>query len=741
MLLRGESGTGKGALALAGQARGYCRIVRPVSGEVPKRPSDRAKLQRTFAMNLASCTINRRVPHTQRSHLGPVPRFTSFDFIGMAFAQREFIMFGLRQKLMFGFGGLLAILLIVSALGIAVMSQYRSKLDLFYYQNWRSVEFGQHMIDALDQLNDDAKILAADPAAGGSDPVKVRAAAQAAIGEFDKNCNSDANHNDEAHNITLPGERDIAEQLTLLWAGQSLDGQKRSSDSYRDSYQKLLGTNLTGVERNSAMAAIARLGPQVRTQAKKVIDLNFANMKPIDGQVKSMADKASQLMLLLAITGTGLAILFTVLVARSILQPLKTLTKSFREIEQGNLDLVVQVKSRDELHQLAEAFNSMAARLREFRRSDRAKMIRTQRTTQLAVNSLPDAIAIINPEGSIELSNETAQRLFNLSPGKLIAGISEHRLDAIYKEVAAEQRPWHPKGYESAIEVYDQGGQLKYFLPQALPIVDGVDKHLVGVTLVLADVTNLRRLDEMKSGLLSVVSHELKTPLTSIRMAAHLLLEERIGLLNNKQTELLMAARDDADRLQTIIEDLLDIGRLESGRVKLDLHPQSPERLVTDAVAPLDASFHDRGIQIEVDAPIEAPPVMVDATRIDHVFTNLLTNALKYTSPGGRVRIATETEEDVVRFIVEDTGVGIPAEHLGRVFERFFRVPQVNQPPGAGLGLAIAKEIVEAHGGSIGVRSKPGEGSRFSFTLQRADRQAPDKQDAEQQAKVTHESH
>jgi NtrC-family two-component system sensor histidine kinase KinB len=220
----------------------------------------------------------------------------------------------------------------------------------------------------------------------------------------------------------------------------------------------------------------------------------------------------------------------------------------------------------------------------------------------------------------------------------------------------------------------------------------------------------------MKSGLLSVVSHELKTPLTSIRMASHLLLEERVGPLNNKQTELLMAARDDADRLQKIIEDLLDMGRLESGGVKLDLRPESPEKLVTDAVNPLESSFHDKGVHLEIDVPADAPMVLADAQRIEHVFTNLLTNALKFTNPGGRVRVFIEPEETVVRFVVEDTGIGIPQEHLGRVFERFFRVPR-NQPPGAGLGLAIAKEIVEVHGGSMAVRSTEGEGSRFSFAL------------------------
>lgn len=474
-------------------------------------------------------------------------------------------------------------------------------------------------------------------------------------------------------------------------------------------------------DRASAYAGIQRLSPQLKTWSQKVIDLNFANMTPLNGRAKAMTDDATRLMVILAGVGIGIALVFTLIVSRSILSPLRTVIKSIREIEQGNLDLVVQVKTRDEIHQLAEAFNSMAAKLREFRRSDRAKLVRTQRTTQLAVDSLPDAIAIINPEGTVELSNQTAQRLFQLTPGMAISQIREHRLSAIYREAAQAQKPLQAKGYESAIEVYDQGGQLKFFLPQAVPIYDS-EKHLLGVTLVLGDVTNLRRLDEMKSGLLSVVSHELKTPLTSIRMAVHLMLEERIGSINAKQTELLVAARDDSDRLETIIEDLLDMGRLESGKVTLELQTEPAERVVSDAVEPLEAAFHDRGISLEVAVPADIPAVLVDPIRIDHVLSNLLTNALKFTHPGGKVRVFAEADsEGPVRFTVEDTGLGIPQEYMTRVFDRFFRVPRENQPAGAGLGLAIAKEIVEAHGGQISVQSRENRGSRFTFTLQRAE--------------------
>ena len=620
-------------------------------------------------------------------------------------------MFGLRQKLLFGFGGLLAILFVVSGLGVAVLAQYRGALDKFYYENWRSVEYGQNMVDGLEHLNDIAKPLVNGN--GTTTPAQLAAVSAAAaqpLSAFEKNLD------DENHNITLPGEDRIAADLTQLWAGQN---------QYRATYLSLLDPSTAAASRSALSARLASVSPKVKAGAQAVIKLNLDNMKPIDGRAKQMADRATRLMILLAVAGTALAVVFTLMVGRNILSPLRTLIKSFREIEQGNLDLVVQVKSRDEVHQLAEAFNSMAARLRELRRTDRAKLIRTQRTTQLAVNSLPDAIAIVSPEGVIELSNETAQKLFQLAPGNSIPTSRQHGLAGLFRGVVETGAASESRGYETAIEVYDQSGRAKFFLPHAVPIQDA-DKHLLGVTLVLADVTNLRRLDEMKSGMLSLVSHELKTPLTSVRMGIHLLLEEQVGALNNKQTELLLAAREESDRLQTIIGDLLDMARLETGGAQLDLQEQNTERLVSDAVSHLESAFHDKGVTLEIDVPPEIPSVLADPARIEYVFANLLTNALKFTAPGGRVRVSAEPGKGNVQFVVEDTGVGIPQEYLGRIFDRFFRVPRANQPSGAGLGLAIAKEIVEAHGGKIAVESREGRGSRFSFTLRQGGESKPE---------------
>lgn len=606
-------------------------------------------------------------------------------------------MFGLRQKLLLGFGGLFLLLVVVGALSIVVLERYSNALAKFLTENYRSVEYGQGMKDELDRLN------AADERAQHGN-LSAENEARVAHAAFEK-CLQD-----ERNNITLhPREDQIVAELESAWRNYetaraiAIDSAKSPSD------------------RASARQTAQAVSAQIRRLAQDVININLNNMVVEDGQVKQTAAAARKLLFILIGAGAGLAIVFIVLLSRSILYPIRTLTRSAREIEQGNLDLVVQVKSRDEIRQLAEAFNSMATRLREFRRTDRAKLLRTQRTTQLAVNSLPDAIAIINPDGKVDLANEAAQELFGLRPQMNLSGAMASGLEGLFKRALLERKAVQSKGYDAAIQIFN--GQERFFLPTAVPIIDE-ERNLAGVTLVLADVTNLRKLDEMKSGMLSVVSHELRTPLTSIRMATYLLLEERVGPLTPKQQELLIAAREDADRLYAIIEGLLDMGRIESGKALIDFQPVNAAQLVRDAVEEIEAAYREKGVTLEWDVPADTPMVLADADRIGHVFSNLLSNALKYTPSGGKVRVSTEFSDDVVRFVVEDTGAGIAAEHLPRIFERFYRVPGQQVKTGVGLGLAIAKEIVEVHGGSISVQSREGAGSRFSFSLARADRGA-----------------
>jgi signal transduction histidine kinase len=306
--------------------------------------------------------------------------------------------------------------------------------------------------------------------------------------------------------------------------------------------------------------------------------------------------------------------------------------------------------------------------------------------------SYSDAVAVYSPAGEIELSNNTAQRLFGLNPESTVDEAGNEKISEIFTRAKQELRPIHPRGHEGAIQIF-QNSEERFYLPGAVPIFDD-DRRLIGITLVLSDVTGERRSDEIKGSLISTVSHELKTPLTSIRLATHVLLNEKVGPLTPKQMEILAAARDDSDRLYRIIENLLDIGRMESGRSEVELKSVNTEQMVLQTVEKMRSAYVDRGIALRIDVPGDIPPVLADSVRMESVFSNLLSNSLKYTSPGGQVSISARCEGPMVHFCVEDTGSGIPEEHLPHIFEKFFRVPGREQQRDSGLGLAIVKEII-----------------------------------------------
>lgn len=602
-------------------------------------------------------------------------------------------MLGLRQKLILAFGGMIAILATVGALSGELLTKYRTTIEHVFRENYDSVIFCQKMKDVVDELDDLGQMsLWNDASQTNRNDIK------SLFDHFDENLKR------EQANITLPGEAEFAAKLNAQW------------QDYRSKYEQILNPDTSNVDRRAFYQENLKEQAQIlKRLSQKIIDMNLANILSVDGQIKASATFSRNAMSALNITSIVIGILFVLFIGRSILRPLHTVTQSAREIEKGNLDLVIHVKSNDELGKLADAFNSMAAKLREYRRSDRAKLFRVQRTTQLALNTFPDAVAIVGLDGKVELANEVAQRRFALTAGVDLASTGNKILWSLFQQVFTSMQPVHPKAYDTSIQIFHDGKEC-FFLPQAVPII-AEDKTLTGVTIVLADVTELRRLDEMKSNLVSVVSHELKTPLTSIRMAAHLLLEERVGPLNEKQLELVVTARDDAERLNAIIEKLLDIGRLQSGRALMDLKPVAPEQLVTEAVEQFRSAYRDRGVTLSTDVENDLPMVMADMSRIHHVFSNLLDNALKYTPSGGSVVVSSRREGDFVAISVRDAGRGIPKEHLPKIFERFYRVPDQDEIKGAGLGLAIAHEIVEAHGGQMSVVSTLGEGSTFTFTL------------------------
>lgn len=602
----------------------------------------------------------------------------------------------LRQKLALGFGGLLVIIAAIGIHNITRITALGQSIDVILRENYRSVVACQEMKEALERMDSGAVFVLLGAEEKGNDQIAQNEA------RFEKALQV------ELGNITLPGEGDKAERLKRLF------GQYRSS---------------IGTMRNPAVGREARrkayfselqpLFQRIKEDADAIQRMNQRNMVDMDTQARRQASSVRQQMYLMLFASMFVAAGFLFLTGKWILRPITRLTNSAKEIRKGNLDLVVPGGSGDEIGQLSQAFNEMTASLREYRRSDQARLLRIQRSTQQAFDSLPEAIAVLNPEGEVEVATEAAGEAFGLRPKVRVPDVPYPWMADLFGEALRKGRTMELEGSEAVVQQFVRNEE-RFYRPKAVPILDP-GKEPAGVVLILQDVTRQRQQDEMKSGVVSTVSHQLKTPLTSIRMAIHLLLEEKVGALSPKQADLLVAAGEDAERLERIVDELLNIGRIEAGKDRMDLRSVPPGDLVIREMEAYRPAARDGGVSLVADLPATLPEVWVDPARVAHVFANLLSNALKYTPPGGQITLSAKAEGEFVRFRVSDTGMGIPGKYLPRIFEQFFRVPDQGSGTGVGLGLAIVKDIVEAQGGTIGVESREGAGSTFHFTLRRTD--------------------
>lgn len=451
-------------------------------------------------------------------------------------------------------------------------------------------------------------------------------------------------------------------------------------------------------------AALFRLLGSIETLTRR----DAAAAQQIVAMVEERATMAERVLL----TAIGGAVMLSLFVAwrltASLLKPIKSLTASAVALGEGDLTREVPVISADELGQLARAFNTMAGKLREYREAMQARVVRTQRTMEATLTSAPDPVFVVDKAGRTEVRNPAAERLglHEFPPaiaealGRVLA-TGEHDLPADYSRVVTLR-----------VERED-----RHYLPRILAIGDRLTEFK-GAALILQDVTKFRLLDDAKTNLVGTVSHELKSPLTSLRMAVYLLLEQPIALTPT-QRDLLETARDDADRLLRILDNLLDLARLEAGASSLDRSDVAVAEIIEEVAAEARGLVEAAGARLALRVDEVAAPVRlsIDRARLRHVFMNLITNAAKYSPPGGAVLLGATLEPGSVRFAVRDEGPGVAAESLPHVFDRFFRAPGQEGKPGAGLGLAIAREIVVAHGGSIACVSEPGHGAEFYFLV------------------------
>ncbi len=593
----------------------------------------------------------------------------------------------MKRRIIFGLAPIFLLIVGMGAYAILLFTKLGTQVDVVLRENYRSVVAGQIMKETAERM-DSALFFSLV-----GEEERGRQLYSQNLPKFREGLQM------EFTNITLPGEDRLAKKIETLHRGyvQQVDAFWKTPDLQ--------------VRRDMYFRDILPVFTEIKDTAQAVITLNQENMLKADREARELSAKSTRYMAVASLLGIAAAIFFAVRLQKAILLPIETLTTVSKELGEGKLDQVVPVSSRDELGELAEAFNKMAARLRAYRQMTGDQIHQARQMTETTFSAFPDPIIALTTQGVIDFSNPAASALFHKigSEGNLPVDV-QRQVD----EVLKGGPDYLPTSFEKTVVVRVDEKEV-FLLPRVIGMRD--DAGLVhGVAVILQDVTRLRLLDEVKSNLVSTVSHELKTPLTSVRMGLHLLLEERIGALNGKQTELLLAAREDSERLLSMINDLLDLAKLESGKLHLYQEPTTVSGLMQMVSNDLEAYAESHGSKLETVTEADLPEVRVDLRQISHVFANLVSNAVKHTLHGEPVIVAARRQGDKVRFSVTDHGPGIAPEFQAQIFDRFFRVAG-DKSNGAGLGLAIAKEIVTAHGGTIGLKSKVGEGCEFFFEL------------------------
>jgi len=532
----------------------------------------------------------------------------------------------------------------------------------------------------------------------------------------------DADFKKAENNITEVGER------------ESIDAIRRDRDTYYQIFDAFMAkVNATessqpkGAARDEELTErneyFTRLEPQfnkLRAECEHLLQLNQRAMLAKSEAAGGVAQLWFYRTLLFAGVLVVAGILLAFFLANRIVEPLRRLTATTARMAGGDLEASVSVSSRDEVGVLAAEFNRMAERIRQLRSSDMGKLLVAQQTTEAAIDSLYDPVIVTDGEGRVTKLNPAAEEIFGSekeNTGKHVGEVArDARIASAVAEALESQRPVAGEGMSSVLPLAVDGSERAFRL-RTTPMRGYEDggHHLLGAVTILEDITHLREIDRLKSEFIATASHELRTPLTSVQMGVHLLLEGALGELTDSQNEVLQACRQDCERLDKLMRDLLDLSKIEAGESQPQLAPVSARDLLNTAVKELRAQVETKGLKLSVDAPVTLPRVMVDRLQIERVVSNLVINALRHTKHG-EINISAEQRDNYVAVSIQDTGSGIPSEYLPHIFDKFVQVPDA-PTGGAGLGLTISKSIVEAHGCQISVQSEVGRGTTFTFTL------------------------
>ncbi|CAA7194718.1 ATP-binding protein [Chryseobacterium potabilaquae] len=566
----------------------------------------------------------------------------------------------LKTKLTLGVGLLFVLIVLLSVIGSVYINTLKSDTEKILKANYNSLEFSQNMLLALDKIKIDSVI---------------------AIKEFQKN------NRLQEKNLTEFGEKEATQHLNLHFSDYLKQPSGEKEKLIREDLVKIMSLNMKGIERKSDIAIIT-------------------------------AENATFWIVSLGTVCFLIAFVLLFNLPQTIAEPINQLTLSIRQIANKNYNERVHFKGSEEFNDLANSFNIMAEKLQEYESSSLSKQLMDKKRIETLINNMHDPVIGLDENYFIYMINDEALKITNLYKEEII-GKTAHEV-AIKNDLVREliKNIDHPT--QEPIKIIKENKE-NYFEQDIVPISitktgEKEIKH-IGKVILLRNITPFKELDFAKTNFIATISHELKTPISAIKMGVHLLGNEKFGELNDQQKELLKSINEDGQRLLDITGELLNLSQVETGNIHLNIQKCLPKNMVQTAIKNVEKLAEQKNIFIDSHYALENNEyVVADYDKTIWVINNFLTNAIKYSFHDEKIQVSVEKIDSMILFSITDTGKGIEEKYHRQIFDRYFQVPGEHHN-GTGLGLAISKNFIEKQHGEIGVKSSIKQGSTFYFKL------------------------
>lgn len=604
----------------------------------------------------------------------------------------------IKTLLLLGYLLLGVIAIILSLTSIYFINKLSNTPDKILKDNYKSIIAAQNMIDELDNM-DHAVI---SYIAGSNDKVANEERYEKARSNYYTNfeiCEG---------NITETGEKELIKEIKELSALYITSFQ---NDKY----------NLDKISKYDSL--ILPVYKDLKSKNYQLLNLNHKGVVSRRDESVKISDEAEIYMIIISIVSLIIVIAAIFKIPSLITKPITEFTRKVEAISDKKYSERFETDSENELGILANSFNTMAAKLEEYELSNIEKLIAEKRRAEAIVMSMIDGILVLNEKNEIILVNNTAAELIGMPESALIdkniqiIANNNNLVKNLFQDFNSSEQDKNKLNYIRIVFKEKE----EFFLKEIIKVIDEENsERALGYIVILKNVTGFKELDELKSGFVATVSHELRTPLSAMNMSMRLLEDERVGTMNDEQKKLVGTMKEEVKRLLKMVNELLNLSRMESGGEMLKYQTVRVEEIVDAALTPMLMQLEKKNIILETNIEPALPDLKVDANKISWVLINLLNNAVRYSKENDKIILKIKMTENKVQFSVKDNGKGIEPQYISKIFSKFVQVDAKNIEnlnKGVGLGLAISKEFVNAHGGDIWVKSELDKGSEFYFTL------------------------